>query len=165
MENLGKSWNFKVVISRPGKVMEMCYNHLFIYTEFEISDMFFKERRSKYKPAYALNTHNVLHCSCLYRDFSLVMEICLKVMEIHWSKCVRTLFIPIVDFCHLRLIFLCHHVVFSALVNVRYTGAFMSAARPSFFQNKYKICFCGLYFSGHVECLSSWRFARWRMKK
>jgi len=31
-----------------GKVMEMCYNHMFIYTEFEIIYMFFKERRSKY---------------------------------------------------------------------------------------------------------------------
>jgi len=33
--------------------MEMCYNHMFIYAEFEIINMFFKERRSKYKPAYA----------------------------------------------------------------------------------------------------------------
>jgi len=40
--------------------MEMCYNYMFIYAEFEIIIMFFKERRSKYKPAYALNTQNVL---------------------------------------------------------------------------------------------------------
>jgi len=79
MENLVKSWNFKMLISRPGKVMEknlnhnsfgkvmeMCYDHVFIYTEFEIINMFFKERRSKYKPAYALNTQNVLNCSCFY---------------------------------------------------------------------------------------------------
>jgi len=39
--------------------MEMCYNHMFIYAEFEISNMFFQERHSKYKPAYALNTHNL----------------------------------------------------------------------------------------------------------
>jgi len=38
--------------------MEMCYNHVLIYAEFEIMNMFFKERRSKYKPAYALNTQN-----------------------------------------------------------------------------------------------------------
>jgi len=63
---------------------------MFIYAEFEIIHIFFKERRSKYKPAIALNTQNVLF-SCLYRDFSLVMEIWLKVLEIHWSKCVRTL--------------------------------------------------------------------------
>jgi len=60
---LEKSWNFKMVISRPGKknlnhrsfgkVMEICY-HMFIYAEFEIINMFFKERCSKYKPAYAL---------------------------------------------------------------------------------------------------------------
>jgi len=71
--------------------MEMCYNHMFIYTEFEIINVFFKERRSKYKPAYALNMHNVQNYSCLYRDFSLVMEIWFKVMEIQRSKCVRTL--------------------------------------------------------------------------
>jgi len=28
MENLEKSWNFKMVISRPGKVMEMYYIHM-----------------------------------------------------------------------------------------------------------------------------------------
>jgi len=38
--------------------MEKCHNHMFIYAEFEIINMFFKERRSKYKPAYALNTHH-----------------------------------------------------------------------------------------------------------
>jgi len=27
----------------------------------------------------------------ILRDFSLVVEIWFKVMEIHWSKCVRTL--------------------------------------------------------------------------
>jgi len=49
MENLEKSWNFEMVISRPGKVMEKnvirkvlekswkCwYIHMFIYDEFEI---------------------------------------------------------------------------------------------------------------------------------
>jgi len=41
--------------------MEMCYNHMFIYAEFEIMKMFFKERHSKYKPACALNTQNVLY--------------------------------------------------------------------------------------------------------
>jgi len=67
--------------------MEMCYNHI-IYAEFEIINMIFKERRSKYKPAYALYTQHFL---CSYRDFSLVMEIWFKVLEIHRSKCVRTL--------------------------------------------------------------------------
>jgi len=55
--------------------MEICYYHMFIYAEFEIINTFFKERRSKYKPLYALNTHHFQKCSCLYRDFSLVMEI------------------------------------------------------------------------------------------
>jgi len=54
MENLEKSCNFKMVISRPGKVMEknlnhksfekvieMCYIHMFIYAEFEIINTFF----------------------------------------------------------------------------------------------------------------------------
>jgi len=41
--------------------MEMCYNHVFIYAEFEIINMFFKEIRSKYKPAYVLNTHNFFY--------------------------------------------------------------------------------------------------------
>jgi len=49
MENLEKSWNFKMFISRSGKVMEkteiikvmvMCY-HILIYAEFEIINMFF----------------------------------------------------------------------------------------------------------------------------
>jgi len=88
MENLEKSWNFKMVISRPEKVlernlnhksfekvMEICYSHMFIYAEFEIINIFFQERRSKCKPAYALDTQYFLNCSCLYRDFSLVMDI------------------------------------------------------------------------------------------
>jgi len=33
--------------------MEICYNRMFIYAEFEMMNMFFKEGRSKYKPAYA----------------------------------------------------------------------------------------------------------------
>jgi len=61
--------------------MEMCY-HMFIYGEFErIYMVFFKERRSKYKPAYALDTQHFQKCSCLYRDFSLVVDIWLKVLE------------------------------------------------------------------------------------
>jgi len=65
----------------------MCYNHMFIYAEFKIIDMFFKEGCSKYKPEYALNMQNVLNCSCVYRDFSLVMEMWFKVMEKSW-KCI-----------------------------------------------------------------------------
>jgi len=71
--------------------MEISYIHMFIYAAFEIINIFFKERRSKYKPAYALNMQHFLNVSCLYRDFSLVLEIWFKVLEIHWSKCVRTL--------------------------------------------------------------------------
>jgi len=70
--------------------MDICYNHI-IYAEFEIINMFFQERRSKYKPPYALDTQHFLNCSCLYRDSSLVMEIWFKVLEIHRSTCVRTL--------------------------------------------------------------------------
>jgi len=41
-----------------------------------------------------LSIRNIfLNCACLYRDFSLVVEIWFKVLEIHWSKCVRTLFL------------------------------------------------------------------------
>jgi len=69
--------------------MEMCYNHMFIYGEFEIIIMFFKERRLKYKPAYALNTQNVLNLFCLYRVFSLVVDICFKVMEKSWRSIVQ----------------------------------------------------------------------------
>jgi len=47
MENLEESWNFKMVISRPGKVMEICYIHMFISVEFKIIHMFLKGRRSK----------------------------------------------------------------------------------------------------------------------
>jgi len=64
-----------------GKVMKICYYHMFIYGEFEIINMFFKD-----KPAYALNTQHFLKCSCLHRDFSLVMEIWLKVMEKSWKS-------------------------------------------------------------------------------
>jgi len=66
--------------------MEICYIHMFIYAEFKIINMFFKERRSKYKPASALDTRNVLNCSCLYRDFSLVTDIWFKVMEKSWKS-------------------------------------------------------------------------------
>jgi len=59
--------------------MEICYNHRFMYAEFEIINIFLKERRSKWKPAYAINTLHFLNCSCLYRDFSLVVEIWFKV--------------------------------------------------------------------------------------
>jgi len=44
VENLEKSWNFKMVISRPGKVLEktfyICYIHVFIYAEFDIMKCF-----------------------------------------------------------------------------------------------------------------------------
>jgi len=66
--------------------MEICYNHMLIYAEFEIINTFFKERRSKSKPAYALNTQHFQKCSCLYRDFSLVMEIWFKVLEKSWKS-------------------------------------------------------------------------------
>jgi len=97
MENLEKLWNFlnghfqawkshgkNLNHESFGKVMKMCYSHMFIYTEFEIFTEFFKERRSKYKPAYAIDTQHFLNFSCLYRDFSLVMEIWFKVKEKTW---------------------------------------------------------------------------------
>jgi len=82
MENLEKSWNFKMFISRPGEVMEKsqimkvlekswkcCYMRMFIYAEFEIIDMFFERKTLK-------NGQHFLNCACLYRDFSLVVEPC-----------------------------------------------------------------------------------------
>jgi len=33
----------------------MCYIQIFIYAEFEIINVLLKEKRSKYKPAYALS--------------------------------------------------------------------------------------------------------------
>jgi len=83
MEHLEKSWTFKSHFQAwkshgknlnhksLGKVIELCYNHMFIYAAFEIINMFFNEI---YKPAYALDTQHFLHFSCLYRDFSFVME-------------------------------------------------------------------------------------------
>jgi len=59
---------------------------MFIHGEFEIIHIFLKERRSKNKPAIALNTQNVLQFSYLYRDFSLVMEIWSKVLEKSWKS-------------------------------------------------------------------------------
>jgi len=47
---------------------------------------FLKEKRSKYKPASAIDTHNVPHFSCFHRDFSLVMGIWFKVMEKSWKS-------------------------------------------------------------------------------
>jgi len=71
MENLEKSWNFKMVVSRPGKVMEknvnhksfgkvmeMCYIHMFIYAEFEIINMFFK-RKTQNISRRTLSTRNI----------------------------------------------------------------------------------------------------------
>jgi len=74
--------------------MEICY-HMFIYAEFKIINTFFKESRSKYKPAYALYTQHFLNFSCLYRDFSLVVEIWLKVMEKSWKSPGN----PLVNMC------------------------------------------------------------------
>jgi len=71
---------------------------MFSYAEFEIVNTFFKERRSKYKPAYALDTHNFQKCSCLYRDFSLVMEIWFKVMEKSWNPLVKMCKNPVLEF-------------------------------------------------------------------
>jgi len=45
MENLEKSWDFKMVISRHGKIMEICYIDMLISAELEIIDMLLKERR------------------------------------------------------------------------------------------------------------------------
>jgi len=86
LENSWKNLNHKSF----GKVKEICSNHVFIYAEFEIIRMFFKERRLEYKPAYAINTLHFLNCSCLYRDFSLFMEIWFKVMEKSWKSICQT---------------------------------------------------------------------------
>jgi len=51
--------------------MEICDNHMFIYGEFEIINMFFKERRSKYKPAYAL----ILSIRTIFLIFHVYTEI------------------------------------------------------------------------------------------
>jgi len=56
MENLEKSWNFNIVISRPGKFLKkinpnihihVFYIHKFIYAEFEIMNLFFKRKTLK----------------------------------------------------------------------------------------------------------------------
>jgi len=103
MENLVKSRNFKW--SFPGRekswkklkiwkfVIITCSSE-FEFMEFEIMNMFFKERRSKYKPAYALNTLHFQTCSCLYRDFTLVMEIWFKVLEKSWKSMSQTVSEP-----------------------------------------------------------------------
>jgi len=78
MENLEKSWHFKMVISRPGEVMEKTkiikvLEKSWKFVKITCSYMpslkyliFLKERRSKYKPAIALNTQHFLQFSCLY---------------------------------------------------------------------------------------------------
>jgi len=76
--------------------MDLCYNLVLIYAEFKIINMFFKDRRSKYKPAYVFNTQNVLNCSCLHRDFSLVMEIWFKVMEKSWKSIGQIVYEPFI---------------------------------------------------------------------
>jgi len=58
---------------------------MFIYAEFE---MFFLKKDAQNISRHMQNVQNV---SCLSRDFGLVMEIWFNVLEIHWSKCVRTL--------------------------------------------------------------------------
>jgi len=50
--------------------MDMCYNHMFIYAEFEIINMFFKERRSKYKPV-CLSIRNVFYMFHVYTQSSV----------------------------------------------------------------------------------------------
>jgi len=78
MENLEKSWNFKMVISKPrkvmeknlnhksfGKVMKISYNHVFIYAEFEIINMFFQERRR------TLSIRQVFYIFHVYTEISV----------------------------------------------------------------------------------------------
>jgi len=77
---------------------------MFIYAEFEIINVFFKERRSKYKPAYALNIAQFSKLFMFIPRFQFghgnLVYSHGKVLEIHWSKCVRTLTISI----HLALL-------------------------------------------------------------
>jgi len=75
--------------------MEICSYHMFIYAEFEIINMFYKERRSKHEPAYALSTQHFQKCACLYRDLSLVMKMWFKVMETSWKSPAN----PLVKMC------------------------------------------------------------------
>jgi len=69
--------------------MKMCYNHMFIYTEFTISNVFFKERRSKYKPAY-LSIRNVFYMFMFIPRGQLVLDVWLKVLEMHCEPRVDT---------------------------------------------------------------------------
>jgi len=65
--------------------MEMCY-HMFIYAEFEMMNMFFLKKDAQNISRRTLLIRNFfLHCSCLYWDFSLVMEIWFKVLEKSWK--------------------------------------------------------------------------------
>jgi len=45
------------------KVMEICYIHMFIYTEFEIMNMLLKELRSKYKSANDLSYSHIFRAA------------------------------------------------------------------------------------------------------
>jgi len=54
-----------------GKVMEICYIHMFIYVEFKTIHMFLKGRRSNYKSAYAKSKQMYLHI----KDNSLIQRI------------------------------------------------------------------------------------------
>jgi len=71
--------------------MEICYNHVFIYAEFEIINMFFKERRSKSKPAYATFSKMFIYKPRFQFGHGHLVKSYGKVLEIHWSKCVGTL--------------------------------------------------------------------------
>jgi len=81
-ENLEKSWNFKMVISRPGKALEEKLNPKSHGNEFEIIYVL-RERCSKYKPvilvvqvfilikliSYSIVLFKVIYCNAF--EFSL----------------------------------------------------------------------------------------------
>jgi len=54
MENLEKSWK-----KLKSKVMEMCYNHMFIDAEFEITHMFFFKKDAQNISWLMLSKRNI----------------------------------------------------------------------------------------------------------
>jgi len=95
MENLEKSWNLKIVISRPGKVLENSKGFGKVMVHFcsvikriniYVNIFSFNQTVVSHSYVYAEISQNVWPWTFFFKSWKGG-----KVMEIHWSTCVRAL--------------------------------------------------------------------------
>jgi len=95
----------------------MCYIHMFIHAEFKIINMLLKERRSKYKPTYALSySHIFPRCKWTHRKWKDM-----NVYSFNLNYCL-------IHLSHLRLFTVCFGILFVSL-NTKCSHFFMFIRR------------------------------------